>query len=119
MLQREVPDEINILVARLASEAGIPVIMDVGGHDRPLDPDLMPYISVIAPNESTRAQCVCVLPFSENTVYVASVREYCGCCQCQRMLWVLPVSENAVCVASVGECCVCCQCRRMLCVMPV
>merc|ERR1712166_963767 len=52
MLQREIPEEINILVARLASEAGIPVIMDVGGHDRPLDPDLMPYISVIAPNES-------------------------------------------------------------------
>jgi len=52
MLQREVPDYVNVLTAQLAHAAGKPVFMDVGGTDAPLDPALMAYISVIAPNES-------------------------------------------------------------------
>lgn len=52
MLQREVPDYVNVVAAKLASAQGTPVFMDVGGTDAPLDPALMPYISVIAPNET-------------------------------------------------------------------
>jgi len=52
MLQREVPDYVNVEVAKAASESGKPVFMDVGGTDAPLDEKLLPFISVIAPNES-------------------------------------------------------------------
>lgn len=55
MLQREIPDRINVEVARIAKLLGKPVFMDVGGTDAPLDENLMPYISVIAPNESELA----------------------------------------------------------------
>lgn len=52
MLQREVPEYVNLEVARAASELQVPVFMDVGGTDAPLDASLMPFISVIAPNET-------------------------------------------------------------------
>jgi len=52
MLQREIPPYVNVVVARMARELGKPVFMDVGGTDAPLDEALMPYLSVIAPNES-------------------------------------------------------------------
>jgi len=52
MLQREIPEYVNQLSAQVAKELGIPTIMDVGGTDAPLDPDLIPFISLIVPNES-------------------------------------------------------------------
>ena len=57
MLQREVPPYVNVVTASLAHSMGVPVMMDVGGTDAPLDEELMPYISVIAPNESELAFC--------------------------------------------------------------
>lgn len=52
MLQREIPEYVNVVVAKAARAMGKPVFMDVGGTDAPLDKALMPYVSVIAPNES-------------------------------------------------------------------
>lgn len=52
MLQREVPEYVNVVSAKLAHAAGVPVFMDVGGTDAPLDEALLPYICVVAPNES-------------------------------------------------------------------
>jgi len=52
MLQREVPEYVNVSTARLASSLGKPVVMDCGGTDAPLDAKLMPYISVMTANES-------------------------------------------------------------------
>eukprot|EP00967_Tisochrysis_lutea_P013706 scaffold15340_cov30-Tisochrysis_lutea.AAC.1 len=52
MLQREVPEYVNVVAARLARAMGKPVFMDVGGTDAPLDTQLIPYISIISPNES-------------------------------------------------------------------
>lgn len=52
MLQREIPDFVNVAVAKAARACGKPVIMDMGGTDAPLDPHLIPYLSVVAPNES-------------------------------------------------------------------
>lgn len=52
MLQREIPPYVNVVVAKLARELGKPVFMDVGGTDAPLDEALMPFLTVIAPNES-------------------------------------------------------------------
>eukprot|EP00961_Rhodomonas_salina_P027745 374823-Rhodomonas_salina.2 len=36
LLQREIPEQINEIVAKLAHEAGVPVMQDVGGEDRPI-----------------------------------------------------------------------------------
>lgn len=52
MLQREVPDIVNVEVARKARALGKPVFMDVGGTDAPLDERLIPFLSVVCPNES-------------------------------------------------------------------
>jgi len=52
MLQREIPDYVNVVIAKLAYAKGLPVCMDVGGNDALLDPELIPCLSVICPNES-------------------------------------------------------------------
>jgi len=52
MLQREVPDIVNVEVARMARALDKPVFMDVGGTDAPLDERLIPLLSVVCPNES-------------------------------------------------------------------
>lgn len=36
LLQREIPDRINILAAQTAHNAGVPVILDAGGMDEPV-----------------------------------------------------------------------------------
>ena len=55
MLQREVPAYVNVSTARLARRLGVPVFMDVGGSDAPLDEALLPHVCVVAPNESELA----------------------------------------------------------------
>lgn len=52
MLQREIPARVNAGVAALASRAGVPVILDVGGTDEALDSALLPFVTLIAPNDS-------------------------------------------------------------------
>jgi len=52
MLQREIPEYVNVIVAQHAKDLRKPVFMDVGGTDAPLDPNLLPLLTVLAPNES-------------------------------------------------------------------
>ena len=52
MLQREIPTEANVSFAKIAQSENIPVLLDVGGTNEPVDRNLMPYISVVMPNES-------------------------------------------------------------------
>ena len=49
LLQREVPEEVNAMVLRAASEAdnGVPVVLDVGGEDRDLEDQSLALLSVI------------------------------------------------------------------------
>jgi sugar/nucleoside kinase (ribokinase family) len=51
LLQREIPEYVNIVAARIAKEAGTMVILDVGGRDEPLSEDLLVNIDIISPNE--------------------------------------------------------------------
>jgi sugar/nucleoside kinase (ribokinase family) len=55
MLQREIPPDINARVAAMADTAEVPVVLDVGGTDEPVDPAILPHVSLIAPNESELA----------------------------------------------------------------
>jgi len=55
MLQREIPDEVNLEAAQVAHGAAVPVVFDVGGKDTPLDPAICPLIDIVWPNETELA----------------------------------------------------------------
>jgi len=52
MLQREIPERINIAVAQHAKKCGVDVLMDVGGDDSPLPKEMLECITMCAPNET-------------------------------------------------------------------
>eukprot|EP00210_Caulerpa_lentillifera_P000895 g866.t1 len=56
LLQREIPDSVNEFVARIASSASIPVVLDAGGIDTPLSSTILPYLDVLSPNETELAR---------------------------------------------------------------
>lgn len=58
LLQREIPPRINMLVAKTAFKAGVPVIMDVGGADTDMNPALFPYLNILCPNETELSRVV-------------------------------------------------------------
>jgi len=51
LLQREIPEHVNVIAARVAREAGTLVILDMGGRDEPLSDDLLKNVDIISPNE--------------------------------------------------------------------
>lgn len=55
-LCQEVTEESNILCGSIAKAAGIPVILDAGGADRPIKPELMECLAILAPNETELAR---------------------------------------------------------------
>ncbi|XP_031272404.1 ribokinase-like [Pistacia vera] len=52
LLQREIPDSVNIQVAKAARNAGVPVVLDAGGMDAPVPRELFNFIDIFSPNES-------------------------------------------------------------------
>jgi sugar/nucleoside kinase (ribokinase family) len=51
LLQREVPEAVNVAFARAAADAGVPILLDAGGEDAPLGPPLIGLADYVAPNE--------------------------------------------------------------------
>jgi ribokinase len=58
MLQREIPEALNIEVAQAAKKAGVPVIFDMGGEDSPLPDVLLPLLEFVCPNETELSRLV-------------------------------------------------------------
>nr|GEX25881.1 PfkB-like carbohydrate kinase family protein [Tanacetum cinerariifolium] len=56
LLQREIPDFVNIKVAKAAKSAGVPVILDAGGMDASIPVDLLNNVDIFSPNESELAR---------------------------------------------------------------
>lgn len=56
LLQCEIPAEINYLVAKVASDANVPVLYDSGGEDRAIPDDMLPLITYLCPNETELAR---------------------------------------------------------------
>ncbi|PIN02740.1 Ribokinase [Handroanthus impetiginosus] len=56
LLQREIPDYVNIQVAKAARSAGVPVILDAGGLDAPIPSELLKFIDILSPNETELAR---------------------------------------------------------------
>ena len=56
LLQREIPESVNAILAAAAAAAGVPVVYDVGGADRPLDDALLKLLTYVCPNETELAR---------------------------------------------------------------
>ncbi|KAH0656570.1 hypothetical protein KY285_031452 [Solanum tuberosum] len=56
LLQREIPDFVNIQVAKAARNAGVPVILDAGGADSPIPLELLRCVEIFSPNETELAR---------------------------------------------------------------
>lgn len=56
LLQREIPDSINIQVVKTARSASIPVILDTGGVDSPISANLLKCLYILSPNEHELAR---------------------------------------------------------------
>ncbi|KAM1655718.1 hypothetical protein ACFX1Q_008570 [Malus domestica] len=52
LLQREIPDSVNVQVAKAAKSAGVPVILDAGGMDTPISRELLNFVDILSPNET-------------------------------------------------------------------
>lgn len=52
LLQREIPEAVNLAAVRAAQDRGIPVVLDAGGAEGPLPDDLLARITVLSPNET-------------------------------------------------------------------
>ncbi|KAI8475104.1 MAG: ribokinase/xylose isomerase [Monoraphidium minutum] len=51
LLQREVPEFVNRAYAEAAAAAGVPVLLDAGGEDAPLDDSILEFVNYLCPNE--------------------------------------------------------------------
>lgn len=71
LLQREIPEAVNIEVAQLAHSAGVSVVLDAGGSASPVSPDLLRCLAVISPNE-TELQGLTGLPTETEEQIVAA-----------------------------------------------
>ncbi|KAG2497847.1 hypothetical protein HYH03_004114 [Edaphochlamys debaryana] len=52
LLQREIPEPVNVEVAQLAKAANVPVFLDAGGVEGPIAPELLSCLAVLSPNET-------------------------------------------------------------------
>lgn len=52
LLQREVPESVNLAAAQAAAAAGVPVVLDAGGAEGPLPAELLKCVTVLSPNET-------------------------------------------------------------------
>lgn len=56
MLQREIPEAVNIQVAQAAKSAAVPVFLDMGGEDSPIAPTLIRSLTLLSANETELAR---------------------------------------------------------------
>ena len=64
LLQRSVPQPMNVLAAKYARAAGTKVLLDMGGADVPMDPELMENVDIISPNNTELNR---ILDFEKNS----------------------------------------------------
>ena len=51
-------------VMQLGSAAGVTIVLDCGGADADVDPELLKHLTIISPNESELANLTGALPLS-------------------------------------------------------
>ena len=73
MLQREIPEVVNEAVVQAACAAGVRVLQDIGGEDRPISDQLLAQVDFVCPNESELARLT-GLPVSSAAEAVSAAR---------------------------------------------
>lgn len=74
LLQREIPEAVNLHVANLAKAAGVAVILDAGGsQDGPLPPALVARLTLCSPNETELARLT-GMPTADDAQVLAAAR---------------------------------------------
>lgn len=51
-MQREIPEEINIIACEFAKKYNVMTILDVGGMDSPITNELLSLLDIISPNKT-------------------------------------------------------------------
>ena len=72
MLQREIPEAINVAVAKAARVANVPVLLDMGGEDSPLSAALLENVDYVCPNETELQRLVDMPTESDEQVEAAA-----------------------------------------------
>lgn len=72
MLQREVPEDVNVLFANAAKRDGIPVLLDAGGEDSPLGNSLLQNVDFLCPNEGELGRLTGLSTSTEHLVVTAA-----------------------------------------------
>lgn len=73
LLQREVPETVNLAAAQAAAAAGVPVVLDAGGADAPLPAAILPLLAVLSPNETELARLT-GMPTGDEAEVLAAAR---------------------------------------------
>ena len=74
MLQREIPDDINVAVALLAVKHRVPVILDAGGMDDQPPAELLRLCTYMCPNETELARLTGGMPTATAAEAVVAAR---------------------------------------------
>ncbi|GAB4813713.1 hypothetical protein N2152v2_000759 [Parachlorella kessleri] len=72
LLQREIPEVVNVIFAKIAQSARVPVVLDAGGVDKPLGIDLLSNVTILSPNETELARLTGLPTKSEKQVRAAA-----------------------------------------------
>jgi ribokinase len=80
LLQREIPDAINLQVAKLAKAHKVPVFLDMGGRDSPLPEEILPFLYAISPNETELSRLVGLPTDTHDQVLILNILRRGGCC---------------------------------------
>lgn len=73
LLQREVPESVNLAAAKIASAARVPVILDAGGAMGPLPKELLSRLAVLSPNETELARLTNLPTETDAQVHTAAL----------------------------------------------
>lgn len=71
LLQREIPDSVNLHVAQMCKEAGVDVMLDAGGAEGPMSEALLSCLSLLSPNETELSRLTDMAIHSSDDVLVA------------------------------------------------
>lgn len=74
LLQREIPEQVNVVLAKIAKEANVPVYLDAGGVDEPISEELLSCLEVISPNETELARLTGLPTQTEEEVQRAAAK---------------------------------------------
>ncbi|GAB5353757.1 hypothetical protein AAMO2058_000061500 [Amorphochlora amoebiformis] len=100
LLQQEIPERVNLAVAKCAQAFGVEVMMDLGGEERKMSKEILSCVTIVSPNETELARAT-GLPTDTKEKCVKAARKLIekGCKQILVTLGehgVLLVSDNVL-----------------------